>query len=54
VEKRKKNFKEIVMPFTENQARREARRCLRCDLEFTRQENKSNSRGDKKTGEYKV
>jgi NADH-quinone oxidoreductase subunit F len=35
VEKRVKNFDEIEMPLSEEQARAEARRCLRCDLAFT-------------------
>jgi len=30
-----KNFKEVTMVLTEDQARSECRRCLRCDLEFT-------------------
>jgi NADPH-dependent glutamate synthase beta subunit-like oxidoreductase len=29
------NFDEVEMPLSVEQARREARRCLRCDLEFT-------------------
>ena len=32
---RKKNFSEVEMTFSAEQAVREARRCLRCDLEFT-------------------
>jgi NADH-quinone oxidoreductase subunit F len=32
---RVRNFDEVEMPFSAEQARREARRCLRCDLEFT-------------------
>jgi NADH-quinone oxidoreductase subunit F len=36
VEKRKKNFEEVEKPMSAEQARQEARRCLRCDLEFTR------------------
>jgi NADH-quinone oxidoreductase subunit F len=35
VEKRRKNFNEIEKPLSEEQARAEARRCLRCDLAFT-------------------
>ena len=31
-----KNFKEVTMTLPENPARAECRRCLRCDLEFTR------------------
>lgn len=34
-EARKKSFEEVELPLTEQQAQREARRCLRCDLEFT-------------------
>jgi NADH-quinone oxidoreductase subunit F len=34
-ESRKKNFEEVELPLSVEQARREARRCLRCDLEFT-------------------
>ena len=33
---RKKNSAEVEMPLSVEQATREARRCLRCDLEFTR------------------
>jgi len=33
---RKKNFAEVEMTFSVEQATREARRCLRCDLEFTK------------------
>ncbi|HUV63844.1 MAG TPA: FAD-dependent oxidoreductase [Sedimentisphaerales bacterium] len=33
---RKKSFSEVEMAFSAEQARCEARRCLRCDLEFTR------------------
>ncbi|MFC1948584.1 NADH-quinone oxidoreductase subunit NuoF [Chloroflexota bacterium] len=33
VRSRKRSFKEIELGFTEEQAREEARRCLRCDLE---------------------
>jgi NADH-quinone oxidoreductase subunit F len=32
---RKKSFAEVELPLSVKQARREARRCLRCDLEFT-------------------
>ena len=35
VEKRRKNFNEVEMTLSEDQARAEARRCLRCDLAFT-------------------
>jgi len=35
VSKRRKNFAEVELCISEEQARREARRCLRCDLEFT-------------------
>jgi NADH-quinone oxidoreductase subunit F len=31
VNRRRNNFNEVEMPFTENVAVREARRCLRCD-----------------------
>jgi NADPH-dependent glutamate synthase beta subunit-like oxidoreductase len=30
---RKASFKEIILPYTPEQAREEASRCLRCDLE---------------------
>jgi len=33
---RKKSFAEVELPLSVEQATREARRCLRCDLEFTR------------------
>ncbi|MBN1798142.1 MAG: FAD-dependent oxidoreductase [Spirochaetales bacterium] len=33
--KRKKNFEEVEKTMSAEQARQEARRCLRCDLEFT-------------------
>ena len=32
---RKKNFEEVELPLSVEQATREAQRCLRCDLEFT-------------------
>ncbi|MFA6566871.1 MAG: NADH-ubiquinone oxidoreductase-F iron-sulfur binding region domain-containing protein [Victivallales bacterium] len=35
-ESRKKNFAEVEMALSADQAKKEARRCLRCDLEFTR------------------
>jgi len=35
-ESRRKNFAEVEMTLSVEQATREARRCLRCDLEFTR------------------
>jgi NADH-quinone oxidoreductase subunit F len=38
VESRRKNFAEVEMAFSVEAATREARRCLRCDLEFTRPE----------------
>ena len=38
VEKRVKNFDEVEMPLSEERVRAEARRCLRCDLAFTRDE----------------
>jgi NADPH-dependent glutamate synthase beta subunit-like oxidoreductase len=33
-----KNFREVTMVLSEDQARSECRRCLRCDLSFTRKE----------------
>ncbi|MBN2534857.1 MAG: FAD-dependent oxidoreductase [Spirochaetales bacterium] len=53
VEKRKKNFMEVEMPLTPEQAKQEARRCLRCDLEFTQKRAEKNKEqgGCKKTGE---
>jgi NADH-quinone oxidoreductase subunit F len=33
---RKKSFAEVELALSVEQAQREARRCLRCDLEFTR------------------
>jgi len=33
---RRRNFAEVVLAFNAEEAKREARRCLRCDLEFTR------------------
>ncbi|NIT35574.1 MAG: FAD-dependent oxidoreductase [candidate division Zixibacteria bacterium] len=38
IEKRKKNFAEVELSLAEGAARAEARRCLRCDLEFTQPE----------------
>ena len=38
VVERRKNFVEVNMSLSEEDAAREARRCLRCDLEFTQQE----------------
>ena len=35
VDQRKKNFREVDLCFTEDHAQCEARRCLRCDIEFT-------------------
>jgi NADH-quinone oxidoreductase subunit F len=35
VDDRRKNFKEVDLCFSENHALCEARRCLRCDIEFT-------------------
>jgi hypothetical protein len=35
VGERKTNFREVELAFSEREARCEARRCLRCDLEFT-------------------
>jgi hypothetical protein len=37
-DKRKNNFAEVELGLAEGAARAEARRCLRCDLEFTRPE----------------
>jgi hypothetical protein len=36
VAERQKNFDEVELCISEEQARCEAKRCLRCDLEFTR------------------
>jgi NADH-quinone oxidoreductase subunit F len=38
VAQRVKNFREVEMTLSEPQARTEARRCLRCDLAFTREQ----------------
>ena len=35
---RLKNFREVTMVLPEEQARSECRRCLRCDLEFTKKQ----------------
>ena len=35
VASRRRNFDEIELSFSVEDARKEARRCLRCDLEFT-------------------
>jgi NADH-quinone oxidoreductase subunit F len=35
IELRKRSFSEVELPLLEEDARREAKRCLRCDLEFT-------------------
>jgi len=35
VASRRKNFDEIELSFSVEEATKEARRCLRCDLEFT-------------------
>jgi NADH-quinone oxidoreductase subunit F len=35
-ESRKRNFDEVELPLSVEEATREARRCLRCDLEFTK------------------
>jgi len=40
---RKRNFSEVVLPFTADEANRESRRCLRCDLEFTQPEEEEES-----------
>lgn len=37
LEKRKKSLVEVEMALDKKQAKRESRRCLRCDLEFTKQ-----------------
>ena len=42
-EARKKNFAEVEMTVSLEQATCEARRCLRCDLEFTQRENSQDS-----------
>ncbi|MFH1936389.1 MAG: FAD-dependent oxidoreductase, partial [Bacteroidota bacterium] len=38
VEKRQRNFTEVEVALSDKEASREARRCLRCDLEFTQPE----------------
>jgi len=38
MDKRRSSFVEVEMTMSEEDARREARRCLRCDLEFTKHE----------------
>jgi NADH-quinone oxidoreductase subunit F len=43
VESRKKNFAEVEMALSAQQARAEARRCLRCDLTFTRRQKEAES-----------
>jgi len=43
-ESRKKNLAEVEMPLSIEQATREARRCLRCDLEFTQREDDEGKR----------
>jgi len=40
---RRKNFAEVEMSLSVDQAKREARRCLRCDLEFTQPKNDKES-----------
>ncbi|NVM27190.1 MAG: hypothetical protein HWN70_14920, partial [Desulfobacterales bacterium] len=40
VEKRSKNFKEVELGFDEKMAVKEARRCLRCELELKEEEEK--------------
>ena len=37
ISERTKNFREVTMALSEDAARSECRRCLRCDLEFTRE-----------------
>lgn len=49
VKARKKNFNEVEASLSEEQARREARRCLRCDIAFTQDCNRQPiAVGDKK------
>ncbi len=49
VKARKKNFNEVEASLSEEQAKREARRCLRCDLAFTQDCNRQpETIGDKK------
>jgi NADPH-dependent glutamate synthase beta subunit-like oxidoreductase len=43
VKSRRNSFAEVEMVLSEEQARREARRCLRCDLEFTQPKNDNES-----------
>ncbi|RPJ05027.1 MAG: hydrogenase [Spirochaetaceae bacterium] len=43
VEKRKNNFDEVEKTISAEEARKEARRCLRCDLEFAKQEKLENA-----------
>jgi NADPH-dependent glutamate synthase beta subunit-like oxidoreductase len=40
---RKRNFTEVEVTLTPEEARREARRCLRCDLEFTQQQDQGST-----------
>lgn len=40
VEWRKRNFAEVEVSLSIEEAKKEARRCLRCDLEFTQKEQK--------------
>jgi len=40
---RRKNFAEVEMSLSVDQAKHEARRCLRCDLEFTQPKNDNES-----------
>jgi NADH-quinone oxidoreductase subunit F len=41
---RLKNVREVTLVLTEEQARSECRRCLRCDLEFTRTKSRKSLR----------
>ncbi len=46
IEKRVRSFKEVDLAISEEQARREAERCLRCDLEFTQVEREALVQGE--------
>jgi hypothetical protein len=45
-ELRKRSFAEVELTLSVEEATREARRCLRCDLEFTRTEKEDASHGE--------
>ncbi len=47
VEWRKRGFAEVEMSLTVEEASREAHRCLRCDLEFTKKENEEEEKIEK-------